>query len=161
MADPGGPPHVRYYTVYRNKSGAFICDCPQYRATAKTCPDIVAARHYIEFGPPTNYNSGFLEHGCTSLTHISEAEQGLNERGPQTKGKGKVPARNSTGKKGQKLNIPMDIAVDDVHEKLLDLLNDDNEWNPFAAQENRATEEGKKTPSGGKGKFWHVRVSAF
>ncbi|KAJ7031304.1 hypothetical protein C8F04DRAFT_1262916 [Mycena alexandri] len=146
MANPGGPPHVRYYTVYRNKSGAFICDCPQYRATAKTCPDIVAARHYIEFGPPTHYN---------------KAEQGLNERGPQTKGKGKVPARNSTGKKGQKLNIPMDIAVDDVHEKLLDLLNDDDEWNPFAAQENRATEEGKKTPSEGKGKFWHVRVSAF
>ncbi|KAJ7700577.1 hypothetical protein B0H16DRAFT_1834871 [Mycena metata] len=138
MADPEGPPRVRHYTVQRNQHGALICDCPQYRATAKTCPDIAAARYYMEFGPPTKYNM---------------AEQGSDERGPQTKGKGKVPPRKSTGKKGQKLNIPTDAGVDDTHEKLLDLLDGDEEWirNPFATQESRLAAEGKKTGSGSKG----------
>ncbi|KAJ7719802.1 hypothetical protein B0H16DRAFT_1739144 [Mycena metata] len=113
MADPEGPPRVQHYTVQRNQHGALICDCPQYRATAKTCPDIAAARYYMEFGPPTKYNM---------------AEQGSDERGPQTKGKGKVPPRKSTGKKGQKLNIPTDAGVDDTHQKLLNLLDGDEEW---------------------------------
>lgn len=40
-------------------NGAFVCDCPQFKSTGKTCPEILALRLHLKFGSAKPYLGKF------------------------------------------------------------------------------------------------------
>ncbi|KAJ7890613.1 hypothetical protein B0H14DRAFT_3851295 [Mycena olivaceomarginata] len=123
------PPRKRYHTVTQERDGTFVCDCHKFGETGKMCADIVAARLYDEFGHSGDY---------------LKPEQGPEEHGPAAKGKGQ-PKKSTTGKKGVKLGLPADKAVDDTYDALLQKLEDTPDWNPFGDTESNASDTEQTT----------------